>query len=62
MARRCELSLETMLSDPIVRVMAADGVDGGELELQLRMVRDALARRGSAHSGNYLARIAGAQS
>ena len=52
-----------MLSDPIVRdLMAADGVDGGELELQLRMVRDALARRGSAHSGNYLARIAGAQS
>ena len=63
MARRCELSLETMLSDPIVRdLMAADGVDGGELELQLRMVRDALARRGSAHSGDYLARIAGAQS
>jgi hypothetical protein len=40
--------------------MAADGVDGGELELQLRMVRDVLARRGSAYRGNCLARIAGA--
>ena len=62
MARR-ELSLETMLADPIVRdLMAADGVDGGELELQLRMVRDVLARRGSWHGGNCLARIAGVQS
>jgi hypothetical protein len=61
MARRDELSLETMLADPIVRdLMAADGVDSGELGLQLRVVRDALARRGSAHSGNCLARIAGA--
>jgi hypothetical protein len=42
--------------------MAADGVDSGELGLQLRMVRDALARRGSARSGNCFARIAGAQS
>jgi hypothetical protein len=58
MARRDELSLETMLADPIVRdLMAADGVDSGELELQLRMVRDALARRGSTHSGNYLAQL-----
>jgi hypothetical protein len=63
MARRDELSLETMLADPIVRdLMAADGVDSGELGLQLRMVRDALARRGSARSGNCFARIAGAQS
>ncbi len=63
MTRRDELSLDTMLADPIVRdLMAADGVDSGELGLQLRMVRDALARRGSAHSGNCLARIAGARS
>jgi hypothetical protein len=63
MARGGELSLETMLADPIVRdLMAADGVDSGELGLQLRMVRDALARRGSAHRSNCLARIAGAQS
>jgi hypothetical protein len=63
MARCGELSLETMLADPIVRdLMAADGVDSGELGLQLRMVRDALARRGSARSGNCFARIAGAQS
>jgi hypothetical protein len=42
MARRDELSLATMLADPIVRdLMAADGVDSGELELQLRMVGDA---------------------
>ena len=61
MARRDELSLETMLADPIVRdLMAADGVNSGELELQLRMVGDALARRGSAHGGNCLARIVGA--
>jgi len=63
MTRRDELSLETMLAEPIVRdLMAADGIDSGELELQLRMVGDALARRGSAHSGNCLARSAGAQS
>jgi hypothetical protein len=63
MARRDELSLETMLADPIVRdLMAADGVDSGELGLQLRMVRDALARHSAAHSGNCLARIAGVQS
>jgi hypothetical protein len=63
MAPGGELSLETMLADPIVRdLMAADGVDGGELELQLRMVRDAFSRRGSAYSGNCLARIAGTQS
>jgi hypothetical protein len=53
-----ELSLETMLADPIVRdLMAADGVDSDELELQLRMVRDALARRSSAHSGNCFAEL-----
>jgi hypothetical protein len=63
MTRRDELSLDTMLADPIVRdLMAADGVDSGELELQLRMVGDTLARRGSAHGGNCLARVAGAQS
>jgi hypothetical protein len=63
MKRRDELSLETMLAEPIVRdLMAADGIDSGELELQLRMVGDALARRSSAHSGNCLARSAGAQS
>ena len=63
MARGGELSLETMLADPIVRdLMAADGVDSGELGLQLRVVRDALARRGLAHSGNCLARNSGAQS
>jgi hypothetical protein len=61
MTRRDELSLDTMLADHIVRdLMAADGVDSGELELQLRMVGDALARRGSAHGGNCLARVAGA--
>ena len=61
MARRDELSLETMLADPIIRdLMAADGVDTGELELQLRVVGDVLARRGSAYRGNCLARIAGA--
>ncbi len=58
MARCGELSLETMLADPIVReLMAADGVHRGELELQLREVRDALARRGSPHSGNCLAEL-----
>jgi hypothetical protein len=63
MTRRDELSLDTMLADPIVRdLMAADGIDSGELELQLRMVGDALARRGSAHNGNCLARSAGVQS
>ena len=63
MTRRDELSLDTMLADPIVRdLMAADGVDSGELELQLRMVGDTLARRGSAHGGNCLARVAGVQS
>ncbi|HEV2624216.1 MAG TPA: hypothetical protein VGV62_03715 [Xanthobacteraceae bacterium] len=62
MARRGEQSLATMLADPIVRdLMAADGVDGGELELQLRVVGDVLARRGAAHSGNCLARSAGAR-
>jgi hypothetical protein len=61
MTRRDELSLDTMLADHIVRdLMAADGVDSGELELQLRMVGDALARRGSAHGGKCLARIVGA--
>jgi hypothetical protein len=61
MTRRDELSLDTMLADPIVRdLMAADGVDSGELELQLRMVGDALARPGSAHGGKCLARIVGA--
>jgi hypothetical protein len=63
MTRRDELSLDTMLADPIVRdLMAADGINTGELELQLRMVGDALARRGSTHGGNCLARSAGAQS
>jgi hypothetical protein len=63
MARCGELSLETMLADPIVRdLMAADGVDSGELGLQLRTVRDALARHSPAHSGNCFARLAGARS
>jgi hypothetical protein len=63
MTRRDELSLETMLADPIVRdLMAADGVDSGELELQLRMVGAAHARHSSAHSGNCFACSAGAQS
>jgi hypothetical protein len=63
MARCGELSLETMLADPIVRdLMAADGVDSGELELRLRVVGDALARHSTAHSGNWLACIAGARS
>jgi hypothetical protein len=63
MARRDELSLETMLADPIVRdLMAADGVDSDELELQLRMVSAARARHSSVHSGNCLACSAGAQS
>jgi hypothetical protein len=51
MARRDEPSLEDMLADPIVRdLMAADGVDPGELDSLLHTVRLALARRHSTRS------------
>jgi hypothetical protein len=43
-----ELSLEQMLTDPIVRaLMAADGVDADEVKALVRLTQHSIARRTS---------------